>query len=100
MSTDGGRLPAWSPRGGEILYRSRDRVMSATVSARGAALEVATPRQLFVVPAGAGLSTEFKLAPDGQRLLMARSRQRELLTLVLNWPRELARLSAAGRDER
>jgi Tol biopolymer transport system component/tRNA A-37 threonylcarbamoyl transferase component Bud32 len=100
VSTDGGQSPDWSPRGGELLYRSRDRIMSVTVSPRGAGLDVSKPRQLFVVPPGAGLSPDFRVSADGQRLLMTRSRQEDRITLVLNWPRELARLAAAGRDER
>jgi Tol biopolymer transport system component len=96
VSTDGGRLPAWS-RGGEIFYRSRDRMMSVAVSARGGGLEVATPRLLFVVPGGAGLSTDFKLSADDQRFLMSRSRQGERVTLVLNWPSEAARLAGGER---
>ena len=100
VSTDGGLAPAWSPKGGEILYWSRDRILSASVSPRGSGLDVATPRQLFAVTPGAGLSPDFRLAADGQRLLMTRSRQHDHITLVLNWPRELARLAAAGRDAR
>ena len=100
VSTDAGHSPAWSPRGGEILYRSGDRILSVSVSPRGAGLDVSKPRQLFVVTPGAGLSPDFHLAADGERLLMTRSRQQDRITLVLNWPRELARLAAAGRDER
>ena len=100
VSTDGGTVARWSPRGGEILYRSRDRILSVSVSPRGAGLDVSKPRQLFVVAPSAGLSPDFRLAADGQRLLMTRSRQEDRITLVLNWPRELARLAAAGRDER
>jgi serine/threonine-protein kinase len=100
VSTDGGQSPNWSPRGGEILYRSRDRILSVTVSARGAGLDVSRPRELFAVAASAGLSPDFRVAADGQRLLMTRSRPEDRVTLVLNWPRELARLAAAGRDER
>ena len=100
VSTDGGQSPNWSPRGGEILYRVRDRILSVTVTARSAGLDVSRPRELFAVAASAGLSPDFRVAPDGQRLLMTRSRQEDRITLVLNWPRELARLAAAGRDER
>jgi Tol biopolymer transport system component len=100
VSTDGGQAPAWSPGGGEILYWSRDRILSAGVSPRGAGLDVSKPRQLFAVAPGTGLSPDFRLAADGQRLLMTRSRQEDRIALVLNWPRELARLAAAGRDER
>ena len=100
VSTDGGQSPNWSPRGGEILYRSRDRIVSVTVSPRGGGLEVSKPRELFAFAPSAGLSPDFRIAADGQRLLMTRSRQEDRVTLVLNWPRELARLAAAGRDER
>jgi Tol biopolymer transport system component len=100
VSTDGGQSPGWSTKGGEMLYRSRDRIMSATVSPQGAGLEISKPRPLFVIAPGAGLSSDFRLAADGQRLLMTRSRPEDRVTLVLNWPRELARLAAAGRDER
>jgi len=100
VSTDGGQLPGWSPKGGELLYRSRDRIMSVTVSPRGAGLEISKPRELFAVAPSAGLSLDFRVAPDGQRLLMTRSRQQDRITLVLNWPRELARLAAPGREER
>lgn len=100
VSTDGGLSPAWSARGGEIVYWSRDRIVSVSVSPRGAGLDVSKPRPLFPVPSSAGLSADFRLSADGQRLLMARSRREDRITLVLNWPAELARLAAAGRDER
>jgi WD40 repeat protein len=100
VSTEGGLSPAWSPSGGEILYWSRDRIVSVSVSPRGAGLDVSKPRQLFAVAPGAGLSPDFRLAADGQRLLMARTRRADHITLVLNWPRELARLAAAGPTER
>ena len=100
VSTDGGVSPAWSASGGEILYWSRDRIVSVSVSPRGAGLDVSKPRQLFAVAPGAGLSPDFRLAADGQRLLMARSRREDRITLVLNWPAELARLAAAGPAER
>ncbi|MFI4945513.1 MAG: protein kinase, partial [Burkholderiales bacterium] len=96
LSTDGGRLPAWSPARGEVFYRSRERMMSVKVAARGTGLEVGAPSQLFVVPTGSGLSTEFKPSADGQRFLMSRSRAAERMTLVLNWPREAARLAGGA----
>jgi hypothetical protein len=96
LSTDGGRLPAWSPAGGEVFYRSRERMMSVKVAARGTGLEVGAPSQLFLVPPGSRLSTEFKPSADGQRFLMSRSRTAERMTLVLNWPREAARLAGGA----
>ena len=100
VSTDGGQAPVWSPIAPEILYWSRDRMMAVTVSRRGAGLDVSKPRQLFVVAPTAGLSLDFAVPSDGQGLLMLRSLQKDRITLVLNWPRELARLAAAGRDAR
>ena len=98
VSTEGGAAPAWSRAAPEILFRSRDRIMAARLTAHGKGLEVEKPRALFV--AGADLSHAFGLAPDGSRLLMTRSRQQDRFTLVLNWPRELARLAAAGGEQR
>jgi serine/threonine-protein kinase len=98
VSTEGGAAPVWSRAAPEILFRSRDRIMAVTVAARGKGLEVDKPRPLFV--AAAELSRFFGLSPDGKRLLMTRSRQQDHVTLVLNWPKELERLAAAGREAR
>jgi serine/threonine-protein kinase len=98
VSTEGGSAPVWSRAAPEIVFRSQGRIMAATVTARGKGLEVDKPRSLFV--AAADLSHFFGLSPDGKRLLMTRSRQQDHITLVLNWPRELERLAAAGRESR
>jgi Tol biopolymer transport system component len=98
VSTEGGAAPAWSRAAPEILFRSRDRIMAARLTLRGKGLEVDKPRSLFV--AAADLSHAFSVAPDGSRLLMTRSRARDRITLVLNWPKELARLAAAGGEAR
>jgi Tol biopolymer transport system component len=95
VSTDGGRVPAWSASGGEIFYRSRERMMSVKVAVRGKGLEVGAPSSLFALPSASGLTTDFRPSADGQRFLMARHRGGQGLTLVLNWPREAAQL--AGR---
>jgi hypothetical protein len=73
-------------------------MLSVKVAARGTTLDVGAPAPLFVIPRGAGLSTDFRPSPDGQRFLMARFRGTERITLVLNWPREAAQL--AGREPR
>jgi len=98
VSTDGGTAPAWSRAAPEILYRQGERIMAVTLSERGKSLEAAKPRPLFA--AARDLSRTFSLSPDGRRLLMTRSRQQHRLTLVLNWPRELERLAAAGLQQR
>ena len=98
VSTEGGEVPVWSRSAPEILFRSRDRILSAALSVRGRALEIAKPRTLFV--AAPELSKSFGLLPDGTRLLMTRSRQQDRIALVLNWPRELARLATAAGGER
>jgi hypothetical protein len=72
--------------------------MAARLTPRGKGLEVDKPRSLFV--AAADLSHAFSVAPDGSRLLMTRSRARDRITLVLNWPKELARLAATGGEAR
>ena len=97
LSTEGGQVPVWSPAGGEVLYRSRDRMMAVTVEVRGAGLEVGPPRPLFSIGPDSGLGLDFALARDGRRLLMIRSRQQNRITLLLEWPRELERLAGAVR---
>ena len=98
VSTDGGVAPVWSRAAPEILFRSRNRILSATLTARGKLLDVAKPRALF--EAASDLSKSFGLSPDGTRLLMTRSRQQDHVVLVLNWPKELARLAAGGGGQR
>ncbi len=55
---------------------------------------------LWLLPLdGSGPATPWLETPANEGLATS-SRQEDRIKLVLNWPRELARLAAAGRDER
>jgi Tol biopolymer transport system component len=72
ISTDGGRIPFWSPNGHELLYRTDDqRVIVATYTTRGRSLAVQvlkpwSPSRL----ADTGVLANLDLTPDGQRFVM------------------------------
>jgi hypothetical protein len=70
-------------------------VVEATVSQKGSALEVGTPRQLFQAPlaVGSGTANSYAIAPEGDRYLVLLPIQRSTtpLTLVTNWSSALER---------
>jgi len=69
ISTDGGSEPIWSHRGGEIFYRSGDRVMAVAVSTTGN-LSASNPRLLFEREfAPPKLTRNYDLLPDDSRFL-------------------------------
>jgi hypothetical protein len=55
---------------------------------------VSKPALLFRTGGDTQLASAFDVTPDGQHFLMLRSRGREHVSLILNWPRELARIEA------
>jgi WD40 repeat protein len=99
VSTSGGESPIWS-RSGEIFYRSGNGVEAVTVTLRGDSLAVSKPTLLFRTGGETGLVPAFDARPDGQSFLMLRSHLRDRISLVLNWPHDLARLAAEAIPER
>jgi eukaryotic-like serine/threonine-protein kinase len=95
LSTGGGEAPVWS-RSGEVFYLAGGGISSVSVTSRGGSLKVSTPTLLFRTGGETHLAPVFDVTPDGQRFLMLRSRGSEHVSLILNWPRELNRLLAAG----
>jgi serine/threonine-protein kinase len=101
ISTDGGRGPAWSPDGGELLFRDPGgRTMMAVSFEHDTTVRVGAPRRLFE---GDYLPDEFvcrmyDVTPDGQRFLMIRARERRSVNIVVNWFEELKRLVPASGD--
>jgi len=71
VSSDGGALPVWSRNGGELFYRSGDRLMAVTVTP-GEAFSASKPRVLFEGHFFEGEPGEpnYDVSPDGQRFLM------------------------------
>jgi len=87
--------PVWTPQGGEILYRSGDKMMSVrlTVTPTGAA-NLGAPVELFSgrYAFGAGNTIpNFSVTSDGERFLLVKESGASL-NVVLNWFEELKRV--------
>ena len=95
LSTGGGLAPVWS-RSGEVFYLGAEGLYAVAVTARGGSLAVSKPALLFRTGGDTRLASAFDATRDGQHFLMLRSRGREHVSLILNWPRDLARLDAGG----
>ena len=92
VSVGGGLHPMWNRTGGEIFYRSGNRMMSVSVS-RGPELTLSQPRVLFEgrYTYGQNLTTaNYDVDPTGQRFLMVKDEAGGgRVNLVLNWFEEL-----------
>jgi serine/threonine protein kinase/Tol biopolymer transport system component len=87
--------PVWSPKGGEIFYRSGDKMMSVrlTVTAAGAA-SLEPPRELFSGRYAFGngnTMANFSVTSDGQRFILVKQSGASL-NVVVNWFEELKRV--------
>jgi serine/threonine-protein kinase len=95
ISTDGGQEPVWNPKGGELFYRSGNKIMAVDVDTK-ATFSPGKPRVLFegpYVPTSASLPF-YDVSPDGQRFLMLKAADSETsaptqINVVLNWFTEL-----------
>jgi eukaryotic-like serine/threonine-protein kinase len=88
VSQGGGVEPEWRRDGGALFYRSPDGALfEADVTARGSAVEVGTPRQLFSAPRTGGSGTGRTYAVKGDHYLLLKPIQNSAtpLTLVTNW---------------
>jgi hypothetical protein len=92
VSNGGGTFAAWSKDGRELIYRSRDRIMSTPVKATATTIEIAPSTALFTANADNGLASSFQVSRDGKRLLMVRTTGEDRITVILNFPAELRRL--------
>jgi eukaryotic-like serine/threonine-protein kinase len=104
VSTGGGNEPQWNPRGGELFYRSGNRMMAATISTEHG-FAVGKPRELFegdyLTTFGGYARANYDVSPDGQRFLMLKPVQAQApiteINVVLNWSEELNRLVPSGK---
>ena len=95
VSTNGGDSPVWS-KSNEIFYIAAPGLMAASVTFQGNSLSVSKPVVLFPTGGDTDLLAAFDVTPDGQRFLMLRSRGSQHLSLIFNWPLDVARLGARG----
>ncbi|MEO7966535.1 MAG: protein kinase [Gemmatimonadaceae bacterium] len=74
VSLDGGTVPAWSPRGGELFYRSGPALMAAEVRS-GPSFDVVRRTVLFsnVDYVSDPTHQGYDVAPDGQHFAMVRN---------------------------
>jgi len=91
VSVDGGREPAWNPRGGELFYRNGAKMMSVTIreSGDGEDLAIGRPVELFsgaFAHDGFG-NADYDVSPDGQRFIMVQSPPEAVarLGVILDW---------------
>jgi eukaryotic-like serine/threonine-protein kinase len=94
VSTSGGIHARWSPDGKELFYVAQDgKLMTASITVKGATLEAGTPIALFqtrIVGGGAnfpGFRQQYDVAPDGRFLINVESESPASapITLILNW---------------
>ncbi len=107
ISSDGGIDPVWRRSGGELFYRSGNRMMAVSI-VTSPALRASAPRVLWEGQYSRGLgsscgmpgvaSSNYDVTPDGQRFLMVRDDDdvsSTRIVVVLNWVEELKRAAAA-----
>ena len=93
LSTSGGQSPVWGGKD-EVFYWADGGIHVVSVTPRGESLEVSKPTLLFETGDGTRLTPAFDVLPDGQHFLMLRTSGQSRLSLIFNWPQELARLAA------
>ena len=98
VSTAGGREPVWCSAGGELFYRSGDRMVAVPIET-GEALEVGAPDTLFegqyiTDRATRSGSQSYDVTRDCERFLMISATEPAItgLRVVLNWTEELKQL--------
>ena len=93
VSPDGGLFPQWRADGREVVYTRQDgQLMAAQVSTGSESLHAGGVQPLFRIHPPRPDGTSFALAPDGERLLVWTTKQRQsetVLNLVVNWPESL-----------
>jgi eukaryotic-like serine/threonine-protein kinase len=103
ISTEGGTEPVWNPRGRELFYRARNKMMAVDVTPQPT-FSAGKPRMLFegpYVPSPRSFQ-DYDVSPDGQRFLMLKSSEQEKsapaqINVVLNWFEELKQKVPAGK---
>ena len=100
ISTEGGAEPMWNPKGRELFYRDRQRMMAVEYTATQAAFTASKPKVLFEGPytPSPRSSPDYDVSPDGQRFLMVKAAEQSpgQINVVLNWTADLKQKAPAG----
>ena len=108
ISTAGGFDPVWRRSGGELYYRSANKMMAVSMTT-SPEIRASAPRQLWEGDYSSGAasscgmpgvsSSNYDVTPDGQRFLMVRDDDGGFagtrVVVVLNWAEELRELARA-----
>ena len=91
ISTSGGSLPFWSPKGDELYYIDPASNVVLVPVGTASGFDPGMPRRLFRLP---GDASTIQLSPDGNRFLMSvldESTESASLEVILNWPKLLSK---------
>jgi serine/threonine-protein kinase len=94
ISNGGGTEPIWNPKGHELFYRNREKMMAVQVTTQPA-FSAGEPKVLFEGPYVLTPRSlpDYDVSPDGQRFLMLKpadaAPRAEQINIVLNWFEEL-----------
>ncbi len=102
ISTEGGGEPMWNPKGRELFYRERQKMMAVEYTATQAAFTASKPKLVFEGPytPSPRSSPDYDVSPDGQRFLMLKASEQPLgqINVVLNWTEELKQKVSTGKN--
>lgn len=112
VSNDGGTDPVWRRSGGELFYRSGDRMMAVSV-ATSPLFKASAPKQLWErsysrgTGASCGMpgvsSSNYDVTADGQRFLMVQDEDQsaasKTIVVVLNWSEHLKAIEQARQQD-
>ena len=110
VSTDGGTDPIWRRQGGELYYRSGEKMMAVAVATQPK-LTLSKPHQLWEgrylhgVGSSCGMpgvsSANYDVTGDGQRFILIEDKDQGVvarqINVVLNWAEELKRIAAGKK---
>ena len=93
VSTEGGTVPLWNPKGNELFYRNGNDMMAVPMTTTPG-FAPGKPELLFSGNYYSQPSRAYDIAPDGERFLMVKRDDDENteLHIVLNWFQLLERL--------
>jgi len=101
ISTEGGTEPVWNPKGRELFYRERNKMMAVEITTQPS-FSHGKPRVLFEGAYVLSPRTwaDYDVSRDGQRFLMLKGAEQAPTTtqinVVLNWFEELKRRVPPG----
>jgi serine/threonine-protein kinase len=87
VSTAGGNSPVWSPNGREVYYvQPGNKLMAVSLKIAADSLQLAAPKDLFVLPVSDTPLSPFDVTKDGRILVRADVQQgSRALSAIVNW---------------